>query len=84
MWYAEILNVIGKIDANENLKDYIDNKIKFFLSQNAKIVNIELHGQSKDNYFSEEMKGKNLESEDAISNKIEMNEKENGRNIAGS
>lgn len=84
LWYAEILNVIGKIDANENLKDYIDNKIKFYLSQNAKIVNIELHGQSNDNYYSEDMKGRNLESEDVISNKMEMNEKENGRNIASS
>ena len=84
LWYAEILNVYAKIDANETLKDYIDNKIKFYISQNAKIVNIELNGQSNKNYYIDEMQGKNLESEDVISNKIEMNEKENGKRIATS
>lgn len=71
LWYAEILNAFAKIDANETLKDYIDNKIKFYMSQNAKIVNIELNG-------------KNLEYGDVISNKIELSEKENGKKIVSS
>ena len=85
LWYAEILNVFAKINAKDTLKDYIDNKIKFYISQNAKIVNIELNRQSNNFNYSEEINGKNFDSEDVISNKIEMNEKENGkRNVISS
>ena len=71
-WYAVILNIYAKIDSDENLKDYIDSKIKFFNSQNAKIVNVEL-GQRK-KIYEDEIIAKNLDNEDIISNnKIEMN-----------
>ena len=85
LWYAEILNVFAKINTKDTLKDYIDNKIKFYISQNAKIVNIELNRQSNNFNYSDEINGKNFDSEDAISNKIEMNEKANGkRNVISS
>ena len=75
-----------KFNKNEEIlsNSISKNVICILIEGNAKIVNIELHGQSNDNYYSEDMKGRNLESEDVISNKMEMNEKENGRNIASS
>ena len=39
-WYAEILNIYAQINPADNLKEYIDNKIKFYATQNTKIVNV--------------------------------------------
>ena len=71
-WYAVILNIYARINSDESLKDYIESKIRFFMSQNAKIVNVEL-GQDK-KIYNDVIIEKNLDNIDEIisNNKIEM------------
>ena len=74
LWYSEFLAIYAKTD--DNLKDFIEAKIKFYQSQNQKIVNIELsdenntHKISDNNY--ERSKEKNAEEDTISSNKMEF------------
>ena len=76
LWYYEILVIYAKIKYDESIKDFIDKKISFCQSQNAKIVNIELGNKSEDIVVNNgDIHGKNIEEDDVISNnKIEINE----------
>ena len=65
-WYAEILNIYAQINSDDNLKEYIDNKIKFYASQNTKIVNVD-YGK-KNNFNDDEISDKKLEGDDEINN----------------
>ena len=65
-WYSEILNLYAQINSADNLKEYIDNKIKFYASQNTKIVNVD-YGK-KNNFNDDEISDKKLENDDEINN----------------
>ena len=65
-WYSEILNIYAQINSADNLKEYIDNKIKFYASQNTKIVNVD-YGK-KNNFNDDEISDKKLEGDDEINN----------------
>ena len=82
-WYAEILNIYAQINSNDNLKEYIDNKIKFYTSQNAKIVNVD-YGK-KNNIHINELPEKKFDEDDEINNnnKMEMigDKQSDSRNI---
>jgi hypothetical protein len=67
LWYSEILNVYAKLNFTESLKEYIDSKLKFYLSQNAKIVTIEQGGKIEENCNDEGIPGKNMDYDDIIS-----------------
>ena len=85
LWYYEYLLVYAKTD--ENLKDFVEAKIRFYQSQNQKVVNVELsddnnnnhnkiinnpHKNDNENYND---KGKSLDEDIISSNKMEINEK---------
>ena len=94
LWFYEFLLVYAKTD--ENLKDFIEAKIRFYQSQNQKVVNIELsddnnnygtnnandiHMKNINGYIN---KGKNLDEDIMSSNKIEMDkEKPHNNNKIG-
>jgi len=75
LWYSEFLRVYAKTD--ENLKEYIDSKIRFYQSQNQKVVNIlkdDTSNTNKDNNNNfEKMKGKSLDDDTISNNKMEIN-----------
>lgn len=80
-WYAEILNIYTELEYDKSLKDYIEEKRRFYASQNAKIINVEMGGNYDRNINNEEIQGQNLYNDETISNnnKIEMsNEKKIG------
>lgn len=73
LWYSEFLAIYAKTD--DNLKDFIEAKIKFYQSQNQKVVNIELSDDNNtrkitDNNY-ERSKEKNPEEEIISNNKME-------------
>ena len=74
LWYYEILTVCTKINYDESLKEYIDEKTSIYHSQNAKIVNVEIRSNIGENEANRpETQAKHLEEEDTISNnKIEL------------
>ena len=92
LWYYEFLCVYAKTD--ENLKDFIEAKIRFYRSQNQKVVNVELSDdnnhntnntndiQKKNGYIN---KGKDSVDDDIISsNKMQIdNEKPYNNNKIG-
>jgi hypothetical protein len=85
LWLSEILNIYAKIDFNESLKDYIDEKIKQYLNQNEKIVNVEI-GEKRLSYDmsnSNPIDKNKIISDDVISsNKMELcSEKSNKDDI---
>ena len=75
LWYSEFLRVYAKTD--ENLKEYIDSKIRFYQSQNQKVVNVlkdDTSNTNKDNNNNfEKMKGKSLDDDTISNNKMEIN-----------
>ena len=76
LWYSEILNILAKLPFEESLKEYIDSKIKFYTSQNAKIVKIEQDRKVDEDYNDEGSQKNNIEYEDFMStNKVHIGEK---------
>lgn len=77
LWYSDILNVYAKINSNECLKEYLDAQMKFYTSQNAKIINVDQGVKSNENVNTNEAntgKKNNNEEEDIISsNNFEIN-----------
>ena len=78
LWYSEILNILAKLIFDESLKEYIDSKIKFYSSQNAKIVKIEQGRNKGYNYNIDGSQKDNIDLEDIMStNKINSSDKSN-------
>jgi hypothetical protein len=82
LWFYEFLLVYAKTD--ENLKDFIEAKIRFYQSQNQKVVNVELsdennnyginnvndiHKRNIDGYIN---KGKSVDEDILSSNKVQI------------
>ena len=80
LWYYEILTVYTKINYDESIKEYIDEKTLIYHSQNAKIVNVEIVSNNGENDPNRgDTQGKHLEDEDTISdNKIEISSEKMG------
>ena len=81
-WYAEVIFVYSKVKDGESLKEYIDNKKRFFESQNNRVVNVEImekyseKGDKKNNINNQP--GTNVEFEDiSSSNKVNINNEYN-------
>ena len=79
LWYSEFLRVYAKTDGS--LKDYIDAKIRFYQSQNKKVVNIDRSdtndSNKKNNNINNEdnfnkIDEKNLDNDIVSSNKMEF------------
>jgi hypothetical protein len=81
LWYSEFLLIYAKAD--KNLKEHIEDKIKFYQSQNQKVVNVEISDDNNTNTNNKNNIDNNLGKEkektvddDVIStNKIDINEK---------
>jgi len=82
LWYSEFLLIYAKAD--KNLKEHIEDKIKFWQGQNKKVVNVEISDDNNtntvnknhiDNNFGKE-KEKTVEDDVVSTNKIDMSEKE--------
>ena len=78
-WYAEIFLVYSKLKNDQSIKEYIDTKIRFYQSQNAKVVNVEINEKYDVNNNNKKIKSSNtssnVEDDDIISsNKMDMNE----------
>ena len=80
LWYYEILLILARTD--ENLKDFIDAKIRFYQSQNQKVVNVELSVDNSNNSNNtnknnqnkfEKVKEKSIDDDIISSNKMEIN-----------
>jgi hypothetical protein len=80
LWYYEILTVYTKINYDESIKEYIDEKTSIYNSQNAKIVNIEIGNNNDENDANRgDTQAKHLEEEETISNnKIELSSEKMG------
>lgn len=87
LWYYEFLLILAKTD--ENLKDYIDAKIRFYQSQNKKVVNVELSYDDNNNVNNntdknsqqnnfEKVKEKSVDDDIISSNKMEINNEKFG------
>ena len=78
LWYSEFLLIYAKAD--KNLKEYIEEKIRFYQSQNQKVVNVKIsddnntNTNNKNNNFGNE-KEKTVEDDVISTNKIDINEK---------
>ena len=81
LWYSEFLLIYAKAD--KNLKEYIEEKIRFFQSQNQKVVNVEISDDNNtntnnknniDNNMGKE-KEKTVDDDVISTNKIDINEK---------
>ena len=66
LWYSEFLAIYAKTD--DNLKDFIEEKIRFYQSQNQKVVNI----NKNTDYNYENNKEKNTEEYIVSDNKMEF------------
>ena len=82
LWYSEFLLIYAKAD--KNLKEYIEEKIRFYQSQNKKVVNVEIsddnntnNTNNKNNIDNNFMKEKERTVDDDVisTNKIDINEK---------
>ena len=80
LWYYEILTVYTKINYDESIKEYIDEKTLIYNSQNAKIVNVEIGSNNDENDANRgDTQAKHLEEEETISNnKIELSSEKMG------
>ena len=80
LWYYEILTVYTKINHDESIKEFIDEKTLIYHSQIAKIVNVEIGNNNGENDGNRgDTQGKHLEEEDTISNnKIELSSEKVG------
>ena len=81
LWYSEFLLIYAKSD--KNLKEHIEDRIRFFQSQNQKVVNVDFsednhtntHNKNNvDNNFVKE-KEQTVDDDIVSSNKIDVNEK---------
>ena len=66
LWYSEFMTIYAKTD--DNLKDFIEEKIRFYQSQNQKVVNI----NKNTDYNYENNKEKNTEEYIVSDNKMEF------------
>ena len=79
-WYVEIFLVYSKLKNDQSIKEYIDSKIRFYQSQNAKVVNVEINEKfDVNNNNIQKIKASNtssnVEDDDIISsNKMDINE----------
>jgi hypothetical protein len=74
LWYTEFLIIYAK--TNESIKEYVESNIRFFQSQNQKVVNVELNDEGiSDNRKSNDLYNK-MDSDIISSHKVEINEKE--------
>ena len=86
LWYSEFLRVYAKTDGN--LKDFIESKIRFYQSQNQKIVNVQINNdvgsvnKPNDKDFAK-IKGKSID-DDVISNNKMINSEKQFHNINNS
>ena len=74
LWYSDFLRIYARTDGS--LKDFIDAKIRFYQSQNKKVVNVggEYSNDNKNNYINNfEKIEKNIEDDIRSSNKMEFN-----------
>ena len=74
LWYSDFLRIYARTDGS--LKDFIDAKIRFYQSQNKKVVNVggEYSNENKNNDINNfEKKEKNIEDDIRSSNKMEFN-----------
>lgn len=81
LWYSEFLLIYAKTDGN--LKEYIEERLKFYQSQNKKVVNIYLNDDSNTNKNNKndrnqlnKIKGKSVDDDFYSNNQMEINEKE--------
>ena len=87
LWYSEFIRVYAKTD--ENLKEYIDSKIRFYQSQNQKVVNVKINNDIdstnkpiEKNF--EKIKGRKSIDDDVISNNKMINSEKQFNNINNS
>ena len=74
MKLVEFLIIYAK--TNESIKEYVESNIRFFQSQNQKVVNVELNDEGiSDNRKSNDLYNK-MDSDIISSHKVEINEKE--------
>ena len=74
LWYTEFLIIYAK--TNESIKEYVESNIRFFQSQNKKVVNVELNDEGiSDNRKSNDLYNK-MDDDIISSHKVEINEKE--------
>ena len=74
LWYSDFLRIYARTDGS--LKDFIDAKIRFYQSQNKKVVNVggEYSNENKNNDINNfEKIEKNIEDDIRSSNKMEFN-----------
>ena len=74
LWYSDFLRIYARTDGS--LKDFIDAKIRFYQSQNKKVVNVggEYSNDNKNNDVNNfEKIEKNVEDDIRSSNKMEFN-----------
>ncbi len=74
LWYSDFLRIYARTDGS--LKDFIDAKIRFYQSQNQKVVNVggEYSNDNKNNDINNfEKIEKNIEDDIRSSNKMEFN-----------
>ena len=74
LWYSDFLRIYARTDGS--LKDFIDAKIRFYQSQNKKVVNVEgeYSNDNKNNDINNfEKIEKNIEDDIRSSNKMEFN-----------
>jgi hypothetical protein len=85
-WYAEVLFVYSKVKYDESLKENIDNKKKFFESQNKKVVSVEISEKYSEKGDNNKKKfynqpGINMEFDDITSsNKVNINNEDKESN----
>ena len=74
LWYSDFLRIYARTDGS--LKDFIDAKIRFYQSQNKKVVNVggEYPNENKNNDINNfEKIEKHIEDDVRSSNKMEFN-----------
>lgn len=68
LWYLEILNIYAKTKYEESLKEHIDEKIRFYESQRANIINYESEAKSNKDFNINDINTKNIGDDDSITN----------------
>ena len=82
LWYSDFLRIYARTDGS--LKDFIDAKIRFYQSQNKKVVNVEgeYSNDNKNNDINNfEKIEKNIEDDIRSSNKMDFNNEKPISNI---
>ena len=75
LWYTEFIIIYSK--TNESIKEYVETNIRFFQSQNQKVVNVEINDDmiSNNNKKSNDIYDK-VDEDIISSHKMEINDKE--------